>query len=524
MVGVAVVFGLLIVGDGLAQAPAPPQTPAASSSDARGQAYFEFRIARRLESSGDETGALEAMKRAIALDPKSAELHAELAGYHARQNNGQEAVTAAERALALDPGNVEAHRILGLVFSAWSDAAAGQIPPGRTSTQLRAQAIEHLTKILETPAVATDLNLQLTLARLHMRSGNAGRAAPILENIVSQAPYATEPYTLLAEARLSLGKVDAAIEAMEMAAELNPRHIMALGDLYERQGRWQDAAAAYERSIANARAPASRDVRLRYATALLNVGSEASVAKSRDVLKDFLMTAPQDARGLFLLSTANLRLGDVKGAEEVARQLMALDPSNIQGLHALSAALVARRDYKSVVELLTPLSKDVKARAKGRESDAALLLSQLAHAHTELGQHDQAIAVLTAAVANDPTSAPALNSLGYTLADRGERLPEAIGYIERALKVEPENPSYIDSLGWALFKQGRFEEAEPHLQKAATALPEQSVIQDHYGDVLARRGKLQEAITAWERALKGDGDSIDRSVIEKKIRDARARK
>lgn len=499
------------------------QTPAAQP-DARSQAYFEFMLARRLESQGNEAAALEALKRAIALDPKSAELQAELAGFHARQNNGDEAVTAAERALTLDASNVEAHRMLGLVFAAWADAPASQVPPGRSPAQLRTQAIEHLSKIAETPAMSTDLNLQLTLARLHMRAGNGERAVPLLENIVSQAPYATEPYTLLAEARLGLGRVDAAIEALESAAEINPRHYLALGDLYEKQDRWREAATAYERAIAASRGPATRDLRLRYATALLNAGDKEGTGKARDVLKDFLMTAPQDARGLFLLSTANLRLGDVKGAEEIARQLVALDPSSIQGLHALSAALAASRDYRGIVDLLTPLSRDVASRAKGRESDAALLLAQLAQAHTALGQHEQAIAVLTTAIANDPTNAPALNSLGYTLADRGERLPEAVAFIERALKVEPDNPSYVDSLGWALYKQGRFEEAEPHLEKAATALPETSVIQDHYGDVLLRRGKLQEAIGAWERALKGDGDDIDKAVIEKKIRDTRARK
>jgi tetratricopeptide (TPR) repeat protein len=517
MARIGFVLALLLAGQGAAFAQtATPSPPAA-------QAYFEFLLARRLEGQGDETGALEALKRAIALDPKSSELHAELAGLYARQNKGEEAIEAAEQALKLDPANGEAHRMLGLVFAAWSEAAPAQLPRGRTPAELRTQAIEHLSKVVETPAASTDLNLQLTLARLHMRVGNAERAVPLLENIVSQAPYATEPYTLLAEARLKLGRTDAAIEAMQTAAELNPRHYISLADLLERENRWQDAAAAYERALAS-RGPASRDLRLRYAAALLNVGTQESAGKSRDVLKDFLMTAPQDARGLFLLSTANLRLGDLKGAEEVARQLLALDPTSIQGLHALSSALVARGEYRSVVDLLTPLSKDVPGRAQGRASDAALLLAQLAHAHTELGQHEQAIAVLTTAVANDPMSAPALNSLGYTLAERGERLPEAIDYIERALKVEPDNPSYIDSLGWALFKQGRFEEAEPHLQKAAAALPSQSVIQDHYGDVLSRRGKTQEAIAAWERALKGDGEDIDKAVIEKKIRDARARK
>ena len=121
-------------------------------------------------------------------------------------------------------------------------------------------------------------------------------------------------------------------------------------------------------------------------------------------------------------------------------------------------------------------------------------------------------------------SAPALNSLGYTLADRGQRLPEAVGFIERALKVDPDNPSYLDSLGWALYKQGRATEAEAQLRKAAQALPEQSVIQDHFGDVLVKNGKLPEAIGAWERALAGDGEDIDRAAIEKKIKDAKGRR
>jgi tetratricopeptide (TPR) repeat protein len=512
----AVVVALLLWGPAAAAAQQP-----AAPADTRGQAYFEFLLARRLEAQGDTAGALAALKRALTLDPTSAELYAELGGYYARQDNATEAVAAAERALTFDANNIEAHRMLGLVFAAWSDGGV-PLPPGRTQAQARAGAIEHLTKILETPTAATDLNLQLTLARLHLRAGSGARAVPILENIVSQAPFATEPYILLAEARLGLGRVDGAIEALKAAAELNPRYYQSLGDLYERQNRWQDAAGAYERAMANSKGPASRDLRLRYATALMNVPQPEAAAKARDVLKDFLMTAPQDARGLFLLSSANLRLGDSEGAEAVARKLLAIDPTSTQGLHALSGALIARREYRQVVDLLTPIMKDASRR--GREADAATLMAQLAHAHTQLGQHDQAISVLTAAVASDPLSAPALNSLGYTLAERGERLPEAIGYIERALKVDPDNPSYVDSLGWALFKQGRADEAEPHLRKAADALPSNSVIQDHHGDVLARQGKYQEAIVAWERALKGDGEEIDRSAIEKKVRDARARK
>jgi predicted negative regulator of RcsB-dependent stress response len=61
------------------------------------------------------------------------------------------------------------------------------------------------------------------------------------------------------------------------------------------------------------------------------------------------------------------------------------------------------------------------------------------------------------------------------------------------------------------------------LRKGADALPEQSLIQDHFGDVLVKNGKGPEAIKAWERALAGDGEEIDRATIEKKIKDARGR-
>jgi tetratricopeptide (TPR) repeat protein len=319
-----------------------------------------------------------------------------------------------------------------------------------------------------------------------------------------------------------MGQPDAAIAAYERAAEINPRNNVLLAELYEQQGRWSDAIGAYERALANPRA-ATREIRLRYFAALLN-GDRSHVAKARDGLKDFLVANPQDARGLLMLSRAHLELGDIAEAESTARLLIKLDPTSIRGLHALTDTYIARRDYKQVVTLLTPFHDDLDARSKGRESDAAVLLSLLAHAHLELGDYPRAVSVLQTAIARDPLSAPALNSLGYTLADRGERLPEAVSLIERALKVEPNNPSYLDSLGWALFKQGKPDAAEPHLKRAADARPQQSVIQDHYGDVLARQGKLTEAIGAWERALAGDGEDVERAAIEKKIRDARGKR
>jgi tetratricopeptide (TPR) repeat protein len=107
------------------------------------------------------------------------------------------------------------------------------------------------------------------------------------------------------------------------------------------------------------------------------------------------------------------------------------------------------------------------------------------------------------------------------LAERGERLDESVSLLERALKVEPDNGSFLDSLGWAYYKGGKLEQAAEQLKRASDQLTTNSVIQDHYGDVLFKMGRYDEAIAAWTRSLAGDGDSIDRANIDKKIRSAR---
>ena len=102
---------------------------------------------------------------------------------------------------------------------------------------------------------------------------------------------------------------------------------------------------------------------------------------------------------------------------------------------------------------------------------------------------------------------------------RCRQLDEAVRLVQRALDVEPDNPYYLDSLGWAYFRRGNLEEAEKYLSPAAAQLPDNAEVQDHLGDLLARRGRWAEAISAWTRALDGDG-GLDRSALEKKVRDA----
>ena len=124
-------------------------------------------------------------------------------------------------------------------------------------------------------------------------------------------------------------------------------------------------------------------------------------------------------------------------------------------------------------------------------------------------------------MAAEPANARVLNHLGYLLATRGDQLDEAVSLVQRALKTSPDQPEYLDSLGWAYFKRGDLNDALKYLSAAAAKLPEHSEIQDHLGDVHLQRGALQEAIAAWTKALAGNGQGIEKAAIERKLQDAR---
>ena len=111
-----------------------------------------------------------------------------------------------------------------------------------------------------------------------------------------------------------------------------------------------------------------------------------------------------------------------------------------------------------------------------------------------------------------------LNYLGYSMVEKQVNLDEALGMIEKASKAEPEDGYITDSLGWVLYRLGRYEEAVPHMLRAVELTPDDPVINDHLGDVLWKVGRKREAEFQWRRALSfGPADDLDMDRIRKKL-------
>ena len=151
-------------------------------------------------------------------------------------------------------------------------------------------------------------------------------------------------------------------------------------------------------------------------------------------------------------------------------------------------------------------------------------LIQKSICHDENGETDQARFALELLRREFPDDPEVANSFGYFLAEKGQDLDLAEGLVREALAADPGNGAYLDSMGWVMYRNGRYEEAFDYLIQAVNVLPDDPVILEHLGIVLKNQGQLTEAREVLQRALNMGGDSgridnlitdIDKSLEEK---------
>jgi tetratricopeptide (TPR) repeat protein len=139
-------------------------------------------------------------------------------------------------------------------------------------------------------------------------------------------------------------------------------------------------------------------------------------------------------------------------------------------------------------------------------------------ANERAGNWDDAEADFRAALKLEPDQPLVLNYLGYSLVEKQRDLDEALGMIEKAVRGEPDDGYITDSLGWVLYRLGRYDEAVKPMLRAVELTPDDPIINDHLGDVLWKVGRKREAEFQWRRALSfGPADDLDMDRIRKKL-------
>lgn len=339
--------------------------------------------------------------------------------------------------------------------------------------------------------------------------------------------------------------------------------VLAYGAFLERRKRGPDAAALYDRALAAqpgnqaliaARARAATGRNAPAQPTLRQGAAQVLIAPAAGML-----AAKQDQLGLAYLrlalrldpnrNEAWLMVGDLmEGAGDIESARAAYSKPKPGSPEYPSALAKLAWSYQNAKDSETALRMAQEAAASGernakityadllraneRYEESAQVLSELIDgnptpdwrllyargvSYERSGRWAEAERDLQGALKQRPEEPELLNYLGYTWIDRGERLPEALGMVQRAVAANPQSGAMIDSLGWAHYRLGDYKKAVQFLEQAVELEAGDPEINNHLGDAYWRVGRRIEAEFQWRRVLTLDPDAKIKADVEAKL-------
>ena len=264
---------------------------------------------------------------------------------------------------------------------------------------------------------------------------------------------------------------------LQFALALSPKFDLAkieLADRYEALDKYDEAIAAYKSVSPESPYKAAADVQI-----AVDENRAGNNAKATADLEAITKDHPNDV-------SAWTSLGDIYRAKE--------------------NYAVAADAYDHAVKLLNPVAKD----------DWPLFFAR-AVAEEQSGHWDRAEADLETALKLSPDQAQVLNFLGYSWVDRGQHLAEALNMLEKARALSPYDGYIVDSVGWAYYRLGRYDDAAKTLESAVLLVPGDSTINDHLGDAYWRVGRKLDAHFQWSHALAFGPEAAQKPKLQKKL-------
>ena len=389
----------------------------------------------------DTRVALDLVVRLAADHPDLPEARYAVAQAAANAGRFDEAIAALQAADALRPG--------------WE--AAGMMRAQLLAKTSRSDALVFMRDFLAAHADAREM--RLAYARTLVNANQFAEARTEFTRLVQDFPRNAEVGLAAGLLSLQMGDVNAARELLTQTLEYNPRDpdtvYYYLGQVAEQMKQMEAAAAHY---------------------AEVKTGNYLVSARARQAALLVRAGKPEEASRL---------LATTQGEN---------DAQNVRLIQAQAELL---RDSQSPTAVFDVLTEGLK-----RYPDSPSLLYDRAMAAEKLGKLDVLEADLRRAIVLRPDDAQAYNALGYTLADRTTRLPEAIALLDKALSLAPDDPFILDSVGWAQYRAGNHARAQEYLERAYKVRPDPEIAA-HLGEVLWARGQRDEAGKLWQTGLQG---------------------
>ncbi len=447
----------------------------------------EFALGGAYDQIKEPKKAIAAYRRAVDLDPSNLDAQRSLAQALLNDNDLDDAVAAYKSLSTADPQDA----------NAWLRIA--EIQRRQSNYEESLASLKKARSLSQEPLQLTEISFNESLADEAL--GKHDEATAILQKLVDQSEHSTGQYSdseknaraffldrlavLYREQNKPLQAVDVYHKMLELGGEFVAEGYQGEVDSY-REAKQYDKATEVAREAA-AKLPKDRDVTLMLAGQLADTGkADEGIA----LAKSLFATPPAATDRPVHIALANIYMR-LKRWNEAGEQLDLAEP------------LATKQDDKVYVYFLR-----------------GALAEHQKH-------YDDAEEQFRKVLAIDPNNSMTLNYLGYMQADRGVKLDEALAMIQKAVKEEPQNYAYLDSLGWAYFKLGQYQLSEDNLRRATERNASDPTVHDHLGDLYEKTGRLKLAVAQWEQSVSeydktiaADADPLDISKVHKKLENA----
>jgi tetratricopeptide (TPR) repeat protein len=449
---------------------------------------------------GDTTHALQVLS-SVPDTGRSAKLYAALGATYEQRKDYKSAIDAYKHAIQLDRDNLDAIR--GLAENLLND---GQIDAALDQYKVIADANPE------------DAQTYLRISEIYRRQGKYDQALESLKKAEAMVPDALEvPYNIAvvyqAQARYDeavkilqdLLKKTEKSESSYSQADRNNRAIFMerLGMVYRDQENYTAAVEAFRRMI-----PLGDDnARTGYQDVIDTYREAKQWPQATAAAKEAVQKLPNDRE---LRMVLDAQLADTDDPEKPLADVRSLLKGTPEDREVYLRLAIMDQRLKRWSDSEEALNKAEQLSTKAEDKEYVYFLRGSTLEREK--KYDQAEAEFKKILAVNPQSAATLNYLGYMNADRGVQLEESLNYIKQAVSLEPTNGAYLDSLGWAYFKLGKYDLAEESLTKASLRMESDPTVQDHLGDLYQKTGRLKLAAAHWERAVEEWNRSVSAEV------------
>jgi tetratricopeptide (TPR) repeat protein len=438
---------------------------------------------------GDTAHALQVLS-AVPDDGRSAKLYAALGATYEQRKDYKSAIDAYKHAISLDRDNLDSIR--GLAENLLND---GQVDAALDQYKVIADANPE------------DAQTYLRISEIYRRRGKYDDALESLKKAQAMVPDALEvPYNI-AVVYQAQGRYDEAVKILQdllkktekpensySQSDRNNRAIFIerLGMVYRDQENYQAAVDTFRKMIPLG----DENARTGYQDVIDTYREAKQWPEATAAAKEAAQKMPNDRELRMVLDAQLADTGDPTKPLADVRSLLKGTQEDREVYLRLAIMDTRAKRWSDAEEAL---NKAEQLSLKAEDKEYVYFLRGSTFEREK--KYDQAEAEFKKILIVNPQSGATLNYLGYMNADRGVRLEESLNYINQAVTLEPTNGAYLDSLGWAYFKLGKYDLAEETLNKAALRMGSDPTVQDHLGDLYQKTGRLKLAAAHWERAV-----------------------